>query len=289
MSEKTHDGRNDSSHDQVVEVEDSYLIYDKFGFIFCTSNGSFTTDELTKFIIFFPNKREFDNKVISDFEPAKKFSGTLTINGVELSPKEQIVSDKITYKTDSFKLFKRVFAPTSYMTEIDMIYSYSEQPYMEIYLNNGSAKKVSSIVIRKSNNLVTGYLKNNTPEELGNAVLEAFKTGDFKTFQSCFLKMEDLKNINKTEEEEKFIRDHLEDLQSKLKDIFYSIRVSTINWEKVVIVECKFEIEKQNEFETADYIDIIFKDNNSKHIIRLDDCTKLTGKWLICDKPYLKE
>jgi hypothetical protein len=137
-------------------------------------------------------------------------------------------------------------------------------------------------------NLFAQELKNNTPEELGKTVLQAFKTNDLKIFQSCFLKIENIEK-NRNANEEKFIKDHLEELHSNLKNIFNDIRVSTIDWENVVFIENVFEIEKQNEIENADFIDIVFQDNNSKHIIRLDDCTKLTGKWLICDKPYLKE
>lgn len=148
VSRKNIEGTPDIYDNRVVEVEDTYLIYDKYGLIFCTSNGIYTTDELTNFIIFFKNKREFDNKVICDFEPVNKFKGVLKINRETVQDAEKIIPENITFKTDSFNLYMRKFGTACYVMQIDMIYSFSEVPNIEIYLNNGSEQKVSCVLIK---------------------------------------------------------------------------------------------------------------------------------------------
>ncbi|MFH2142971.1 MAG: hypothetical protein ABIJ97_11145, partial [Bacteroidota bacterium] len=150
VTRKNIEGHNIGAGDRIVKVEDTYMIYDQYGLIFCTSNGIYTTNELSRLIVFFPNKREFDNRGICDFEPVNRFKGALIVNGEELSSTEKIIPDNITYKTDTFRLFKRVFGTASFAMEIDMIYTFSASPYMEIYLNNGSAKKISTVVIKKT-------------------------------------------------------------------------------------------------------------------------------------------
>ncbi|HBX53659.1 MAG: hypothetical protein A2275_03720 [Bacteroidetes bacterium RIFOXYA12_FULL_35_11] len=149
ITEKNADGENDSSHDRIVEVDDTYFIYDKLGLIFCTANGIYTTEGLTRFIIFFPNKREFDNRKIYDFEPKQKYRGTFEIDNEIVPVDKKILPPGINYKTDSFLLYKRSFGPASIATKIDKIYSFKTLPYIELYLNNGKEGKLSYAVIRR--------------------------------------------------------------------------------------------------------------------------------------------
>ena len=129
----------------MVDVTDSYHIYDDLGTMFFTS-ASIVKSGNSKLIIYF-KKRQFTNTQNLAFVPNKGFRGVLQINEKTVPADKKLLPKNVDYNTRKFDLWSTAFGPTSTGAVIDRLYSQEAKPYLMFYLDAPKTQRVSYLEV----------------------------------------------------------------------------------------------------------------------------------------------
>jgi hypothetical protein len=134
----------------MIDVINYYYVWDHMGLIFYTKNRKrFDKSKVPKqFILFFKSTRQFNHTLRPAVLPKERGYCTMMINQIPINEKQSVIPHIINHRTEIFLAFKINFAPTSYITKIDSIYSRGSWPYIQIFLSDARTHYPSYIIVR---------------------------------------------------------------------------------------------------------------------------------------------
>ena len=118
-------------------ITDLHYVYDTYGLVFPTRRTSAYDRRETadRMFVFFANARQFTHTAPPATVPKRRGGCRLAINGITVDPATDARPAGLSYRTDKLDLFATKFAPTSYTTDVDGLYSLEGLRYIRLYLD----------------------------------------------------------------------------------------------------------------------------------------------------------